>query len=61
MKFVNLGERDDELYKKTMERMNRLKSLGYKVIYIWERDYKQYLIDRNEYFSEGLLDYYKVL
>ena len=41
--------------------MNRLKSLGYKVIYIWERDYKQYLIDKDEYFSKGLLDYYKVL
>jgi len=51
-----------ELYKKTMERMNRLKSLGYTAIYIWERDYKQYLIDRdNEYLFEGLLDYYKVL
>ena len=55
------GKRYDELYKKTMERMTRLKSLGYTVIYIWERDYKQYLIDRNDYFSEGLLDYYKVL
>ena len=54
-------KRYDEVYKKTMERMTRLKSLGYTVIYIWERDYKQYLIDRNDYFSEGLLDYYKVL
>ena len=54
--------RFDDIYNKTMERMYRIKSLGYKVIYIWERDYKQYLIDRdNEYLFEGLLDYYKVL
>jgi len=40
-----------ELYDKTMERMYRIKTLGYEVIYIWEQDYKQYLHDRdNEYF-----------
>jgi len=54
--------RFDEIYNKTMERMHRIKALGYKVIYIWERDYKQYLYDRdNEFFFEGLLDYYKLL
>ena len=50
-----------ELYKKTEERMYRIKALGYKVIFIWEQDYKQYLIDRNDYFSEGLLGYYNAL
>jgi len=50
-----------ELYKKTEERMYRIKALRYEVIFIWEQDYKQYLIDRNDYFSEGLLGYYKVL
>jgi len=54
--------RFDEIYNKTMERMYRLKTLGYEVIYVWERDYKQYLYNRdNEFFFEGLLDYYKLL
>ena len=39
----------DELYQKTMERMNRIKALGYEVIYIWEKDYQQYLIERIDY------------
>jgi hypothetical protein len=30
-----------ELYQKTMEREDKLKSLGYKVISIWESDYKK--------------------
>ena len=51
-----------ELYDKTMERMYRIKALGYEVIYIWEQDYKQYLHDRdNEFFFEGLFEYYKFL
>ena len=51
--------RFDEIYNKTMERMYRL---GYEVIYVWERYYRQYLYDRdNEYLFEGLLDYYKLL
>ena len=51
-----------ELYKKTEERMYRIKMLGYEVIYVWEKDYKQYLIDRdNEYLFEGLLEYYRLL
>ena len=29
-----------ELYSKTMERLNKLFSLGYKVVYIWEKDYR---------------------
>jgi len=42
--------------------MHRIKALGYEVIYIWERDYKQYLFDKdNEFFFEALLDYYKLL
>ena len=54
--------RFDEIYNKIMERMHRIKALGYEVIYIWERDYKQYLYDKdNEFFFEGLLDYYKLL
>jgi len=54
--------RFDEIYNKTMERMYRIKALGYEVIYVWERDYKQYLYDKdNEFFFEGLLDYYKLL
>ena len=30
-----------ELHQKTFERLNELKSKGYKVIYIWENDWKQ--------------------
>jgi len=51
-----------ELYKKTEERMCRIKALGYEVIYIWELDYMQYLHDRdNEFFFEGLFEYYRFL
>ena len=51
-----------ELYRKTEERMYRIKALGYEVIYIWEQDYKQYLYDRdNEFFFEGLFEYYRFL
>jgi len=54
--------RFDEIYNKTMERMYRIKTLGYEVIYIWERDYKQYLYDKdNEFFFEGLFEYYRFL
>lgn len=37
--------RFDELYKKTMERMFRIKALGYEVIYIWQEDFQNYLND----------------
>lgn len=30
------------LYEKTMERLSYLKSLGYKVFYIWENDWKKF-------------------
>jgi len=50
-----------ELFKKTEERMYRIKALGYEVIYIWERDYKQYLYDKDNEFIEGLFEYYRLL
>jgi len=31
----------DELFRKTIERENYLKSLGYKIISIWESEYKK--------------------
>jgi hypothetical protein len=37
--FVKFGE----LYKKTIEREDKLKSLGYKIVSIWEDDYKKYI------------------
>ena len=52
--------RFDDIYEKTMWRMCRIKALGFEVIYVWEKDYKQYLYDRdNEYFFEGLFEYYR--
>ena len=54
--------RFDDIYEKTMWRMRRIKALGFEVIYVWEKDYKQYLIDRdNEYLFEGLFEYYRLL
>ena len=53
--------RFDEIYNKTMERMHRIKALGYEVIYIWEQDYKQYLYDKDNEFIEGLFEYYRLL
>ena len=50
-----------ELFKKTEERMCRIKALGYEVIYIWEQDYKQYLYDKDNEFIEGLFEYYRLL
>ena len=38
-------KRFDEIYEKTMWRMRRIKALGFEVIYVWEKDYKQYLYD----------------
>ena len=51
----------DELYKKTMDRMKRIKAMGYEVIYIWERDYKNYLEDRKENIYANLIYYYNEL
>ena len=48
--------RFDELYKKTMERMSRIKALGYEVIYIWEQDFMKYLDD-----AFALVEYYYVV
>ena len=53
--------RFDEIYNKTMQRMYRIKALGFEVIYIWERDYKQYLYDKDNELIEGLFEYYKLL
>ena len=53
--------RFDEIYNKTMERMYRIKALGYEVIYIWEQDYKQYLYDKDNELIEGLFEYYRLL
>ena len=50
-----------DLYKKTEERMHRIKALGYEVLFIWEQDYKQYLYDKDNEFIEGLFEYYKLL
>ena len=50
-----------ELYKKTEERMHRIKALGYEVIFIWEQDYKQYLYDKDNELIEGLFEYYRLL
>jgi len=50
-----------ELFKKTEERMYRIKALGYEVIYIWERDYNQYLYDKDNELIEGLFEYYRLL
>jgi len=50
-----------DLYKKTEERMYRIKALGFEVIYIWEQDYKQYLYDKDNEFIEGLFEYYRLL
>ena len=50
-----------ELFKKTEERMCRIKALGYEVIYIWEQDYKQYLYDKDNELIEGLFEYYRLL
>ena len=50
-----------ELYKKTEERMYRIKALGYEVIFIWEQDYKQYLFDKDNEFIGSLFEYYKIL
>ena len=63
MEYVKLRRmRFDEIYDRTMEIMYRLKTLGYEVIYIWEKDYKQYLIDKdNEYLFEGLFEYSRLL
>ena len=49
--------RFDELYKKTMERMYRIKALGYEVIYIWEYDFQNYLNDPFGFIE----DYYIIL
>ena len=38
--------RFDDIYEKTMWRMCRIKALGFEVIYVWEKDYKQYLYAR---------------
>ena len=46
----------DELYKNTMNRMYRIKALGYEVIYIWEQDFMTYLDD-----AFALLEYYYVV
>ena len=63
MAYLNIKKMTfGELYDKTMERMYRLKTLGFEVIYIWERDYRQYLYEReNEYLFEGLFEYYRLL
>jgi len=53
--------RFDEIYNKTMERMYRIKALGFEVIYIWEQDYKQYLYDKDNELIEGLFEYYRLL
>ena len=53
--------RFDEIYNKTMQRMYRIKALGYDVIFIWEQDYKQYLYDKDNEFIEGLFEYYRLL
>ena len=53
--------RFDEIYKKTEERMYRIKALGYEVIFIWEQDYKQYLYDKDNELIEGLFEYYRLL
>ena len=50
-----------ELFKKTEERMYRIKALGYEVIYIWEQDYKQYLYEKDNELIEGLFEYYRLL
>ena len=47
----------EEIYQKTMDRMFRIKALGYEVYYIWERDFKQYLLDN----GPELSFYYVVL
>ena len=49
--------RFDELYKKTMERMYRIKALNYEVIYIWQQDFMKYLDDPFPFIE----DYYVVL
>ena len=39
-----------------MDRMFRIKALGYEIIYIWESDYKQYAYD--SYFDfTNIMDY----
>ena len=35
-----LHKRMKTLYKETFERFDILKSLGYDILYIWEKDYK---------------------
>jgi hypothetical protein len=46
-----------EIYNKTMDRMYRIKALGYEIIYIWERDYRNYLKDKIKTFIGHLKDY----
>ena len=36
------GKTCGELYHKTFQRLNNLKSMGYIVKYIWEHDWKQF-------------------
>ena len=49
------------IHNKTMQRMYRIKALGFEVFYIWEQDYKQYLFDKDNEFIEGLFEYYRLL
>lgn len=37
-----VGETFGSLYAKTMARMDKLVKLGYKVIYVWERDFRDW-------------------